>query len=149
MTRTRINWQDLLLGLFLAAVAGTTLFLTRRLAVGSAADMGPGYMPRAVALALLAFGLFFCARGLRRAGEAIEAVRLRPLLAVLAAVAVFAATAERFGLVIASVVTVAVAAFATREARPLETAVFALALAGAAVLLFVKLLGLPVPVWPR
>jgi hypothetical protein len=38
---------------------------------------------------------------------------------------------------------------ATREGRLVETAAFAIVLSGAAVLLFVKLLGLPIPIWPR
>jgi hypothetical protein len=149
MSRTRVNWQDLLFGLFLVAVSTGTLYASRLLAVGTAAEMGPGYMPRAIALGLLAFGLFFCGRGALRAGAAIEPARLRPLLAVLAAVAVFAASANRLGLVVASVATVLVAALATRESRPVETVLFALALSAAAVLLFVRVLGLPVPVWPR
>lgn len=149
MTRTRIDWQDLLFGLFLVAVAAGTLIATRKLAIGSAADMGPGYMPRVVSLGLLAFGLFFCGRGVRRAGLAIEPVQLRPLLAILAAVGIFALTAERLGLAIASVVTVILASFATREGRLHETVPFALLLSAAAVLLFIKVLALPVPVWPR
>lgn len=149
MTRSRIDWQDLLFGLFLVAVAAGTLVATRNLAIGSAADMGPGYMPRVVALALLGFGLFFSTRGIRRSGIAIEAVQARPLLAILGAVGLFALTAERLGLAIASVLTVILAGFATREGRPVETVLFALLLAGAAVLLFVKVLALPVPVWPR
>lgn len=149
MTRSRIDWQDVLFGLFLVAVAAGTLVATRNLTVGSAADMGPGYMPRVVSLGLLAFGLFFCVRGLRRAGLAIERVQMRPLLAVLGAVSVFALTAERLGLAIASVVTVILAGFATREGRLVETVLFALLLSGAAVILFIKVLALPVPVWPR
>lgn len=149
MAPSRIDWQDLLFGLFLVAVAAGTLVATRNLAVGSAADMGPGYMPRAVALGLLGFGLFFCVRGSRRAGPAIVPVQARPLLAILAAVGVFALTTQRLGLVIAAVATVVVASFATRESRLLETVLFAALLAGAAVLLFVKVLALPVPVWPR
>lgn len=149
MAPSRIDWQDLLFGLFLVAVAAGTLVATRNLAVGSAADMGPGYMPRAVALGLLGFGLFFCIRGARRAGPAIVPVQARPLFAILAAVGVFALTTQRLGLVIAAVATVLVASFATRESRPLETVLFAVLLAGAAVLLFVKVLALPVPVWPR
>ncbi|AMJ59466.1 tripartite tricarboxylate transporter TctB family protein [Bosea sp. PAMC 26642] len=149
MTRSRFDWQDLLFGLFLVAVAAGALFATRNLNVGNAADMGAGYMPRVVSLGLLAFGLFFCARGVRRAGPAIEAVQLRPLLAVLGAVGIFALTAERLGLAIASVVTVVLAGFATREGRLRESLPFALALSAAAVLLFVKVLALPVPVWPR
>lgn len=154
MTPSRIDWRDLLLGLFLVAVAAGALVATRNLNVGHAADMGAGYMPRVVSLALLGFGLFFCARSLWRAGAAlavlpIEPVQLRPLLAVLGAVGIFALTAEKLGLAIASLVTVVLASFATREGRLLETVPFALVLSGAAVLLFIKVLALPVPVWPR
>lgn len=149
MAPSRIDWQDLLFGLFLVAVAAGTLVATRNLSVGSAADMGPGYMPRVVALGLLGFGVFFSARGLRRAGIAIAPVQARPLLAVLGAVGLFALTAERLGLAIAAVITVILAGFATREGRLAETVPFALLLAGAAVLLFIKVLALPIPVWPR
>jgi len=149
MTRSRVDLQDLLFGLFLVAVAAGTLVATRKLTVGHAADMGPGYMPRVVALALLTFGLFFSGRGLFRMRLGIAPVQLRPLLAILASVGVFALTAERLGLAIASVVTVMLASFATREGRLVETVLFTVVLSGAAVLLFVKVLGLPIPVWPR
>ena len=149
MTRSRIDLQDLLFGLFLVAVATGTLVATRNLAVGHAADMGPGYMPRVVALALMGFGLFFSGRGLMRTRLGIAPVQLRPLLAILASVGVFALTAERLGLAIASVLAVILASFATREGRLVETVAFAVVLSGAAVLLFVKVLGLPIPVWPR
>jgi hypothetical protein len=111
--------------------------------------MGPGYMPRVVALMLMGFGLFFSGRGFWRMRVGIEPVQLRPLLAILASVGVFALTAERLGLAIASVAAVILASFATREGRLVETIAFAVVLSGAAVLLFVKLLGLPIPIWPR
>ncbi|KRR06025.1 hypothetical protein CQ12_02520 [Bradyrhizobium jicamae] len=149
MTRLRIDLQDLLFGLFLVAVATGTLVATRNLTVGHAADMGPGYMPRVVAFALMGFGLFFTGRGLWRMRVGIAPVQLRPLLAILASVGVFALTAERLGLAIASIVTVILASLATREGRVVETIAFAILLSGAAVLLFVKLLGLPIPIWPR
>jgi hypothetical protein len=149
MTRSRIDLQDLLFGLFLVAVAAGTLVATRNLTVGHAADMGPGYMPRVVALALMGFGLFFTGRGLCRMRVGIAPVQLRPLLAILASVGFFALTAERLGLAIASVATVILASFATREGRLVETIAFAVVLSGAAVLLFVKLLGLPISIWPR
>jgi hypothetical protein len=159
MTRSRIDWRDLLFGLFLVAVATAALVATRKLNIGHAADMGAGYMPRVVSLGLLGFGLFFCARSLWRAGLLqrspaqaalpIEPVQLRPLLAVLGAVGIFALTAEKLGLAIAAVVTVILASLATREGRLRETVPFALVLSGAAVLLFIKVLALPVPVWPR
>jgi hypothetical protein len=149
MTRSRIDLQDLLFGLFLVAVAAGTLVATRNLVIGHAADMGPGYMPRVVALMLMAFGLFFSGRGLWRMRVGIAPVQWRPLLAILASVGIFALTAERLGLAISSVAAVLLASLATREGRLVETIVFAVVLSGAAVLLFVKLLGMPIPIWPR
>jgi hypothetical protein len=149
MNARRTDWQDVLFGLFLIAVAGIALAATRNLSGGNAADMGPGYMPRAIAIMLLGFGLWFSIRGIRRPFVGIAPVRLQPLLAITASVAVFALTASRLGLALSSFAAILIASLATREARPVESVVFALALSTAAVLLFVKVLGLPVPIWPR
>ena len=148
MTRRRTDWPDLLFGLFLILVAGIALVATRNLSGGTAADMGPGYMPRAIAIGLLAFGLWFGIRGISRPYVGIAPVLLRPLLAITASVAVFALTTTRFGLALSSFAAILIASFATREARFLETVLFALALSAAAVLLFVKVLALPVQIWP-
>ena len=66
----------------------------------------------------------------------------RPLLAITASVAVFALTASRLGLALSSFAAILIASLATREVKPVESVVFALALSTAAVLLFVKVLGL-------
>jgi len=144
----RGDWPDLLFGLFLVAVSAIALAATWKLRGGTGADMGPSYMPRAVALLLLAFGLVFGLRGLRRAGTGIDRVHVRPVLVVLGAVAIFAGTVEQFGLALASLATILLAGFARREHRLWEGVVFGIALATASVLLFVKVLALPVPVWP-
>jgi len=149
MNVRRTDWQDLLFGLFLITVAGIALVATRNLSGGTAADMGPGYMPRAIAIALLAFGLWFGIRGISRPFLGIAPVLARPLLAITASVAVFALTASRLGLALSSFAAILIASLATREARPVETVLFALALSAAAVLLFIKVLALPVPIWPR
>ncbi len=149
MTGRRTDWQDLLFGLFLIAVAGIALFATRKLTIGHAADMGAGYMPRVIAIGLMGFGLWFGIRGASRPFNGIAPVRLRPLLAIAASVAVFALTASRLGLALSAFAAILIASLATREARPVETVLFALGLSAAAVLLFVKVLALPVPIWPR
>ena len=84
MNARRTDWQDLLFGLFLIAVAGIALAATRTLSGGNAADMGPGYMPRVIAIMLLGFGLWFSIRGIRRPFVGIAPVRLQPLLAITA-----------------------------------------------------------------
>lgn len=148
MTTSRIDWQDLLFGLFLIAVAGGTFAATARLAGGTAASMGPGYMPRAIAAGLLGFGLFFAARGLARPHLGISRPHLRPILGIGAAVAAFALLIETAGLAAAAFAAIVVAALASRESRPVEVVLFGLLVTAGAVLLFVKALSLPVSIWP-
>lgn len=146
---TRINWPDLLFGLFLCVVTAVVLVATRKLCFGSPADMGPGFMPRVLSIGAAGFGLVFALRSLAIGAEAVEAPKLRPILGILAAVAVFALLAAKAGLAIAAFATVVVAGLASRETRLRETTIFAVALAAGAVILFILLLDLPVPVWPR
>lgn len=148
MTQRRIDWPDLLFGLFLMAVAAGALAATARLAHGTAADMGPGYMPRAIALGLMAFGLFFAGRGCLRPFAGIARVHLRPILGIAAAVAVFALLVEEAGLAAAAFAAIVIAALASRDSRMVEVLLFGIAVSAGAVLLFVKALALPVPVWP-
>lgn len=144
----RIDWPDLLLGLFLLLVATLTLVVTRKLGVGTAANMGPGYMPRVIAIAVILFGAFFTGRGLLRSHLGIARVQLRSLIAIPLAVALFSLLVELAGLAIASLVTIVVAAWATHEFRAKEAAIFGVAIAALSVLLFVHVLSLPLPIWP-
>ena len=144
----RIDWPDLLLGLFLLLVATGTLVATRKLGVGTAANMGPGYMPRVIAIAVILFGLFFTGRGLLRSHLGIAQVHLRPLLAIPLAVALFSLLVEVAGLAVASLITILAAAYATHEVRAREAVIFGVVIAAASVLLFVKVLSLPLPIWP-
>lgn len=148
MTQRRIDWPDLLFGLFLICVAAGTFAATAKLAHGTAADMGPGYMPRAIALGLLGFGLFFAGRGLLRAHAGIARVHLRPILGIAAAVAAFSVLVESAGLALAAFAGIVIAALASRESRLVEVLVFGIGVSAGAVLLFVKALALPVPIWP-
>lgn len=143
-----VNLQDLLFGLFLIAVGIGTLVTIRKLTMGSAAEMGPGYVPRAVAVGLLAFGVVFAGRAFFAAGVRIEAPVWRSFLIVPLSVAVFALTLNALGLAFAAFGAMVAAAAASRETRWPETLLFAAALSAGAVLLFVKVLALPVPMFP-
>lgn len=143
-----VNLQDLLFGVFLIAVGIGTLVAIRKLTMGSAAEMGPGYVPRAVAIGLLAFGAAFAGRGFFATGGVISVPAWRSFLVIPLAVAVFALTLNLLGLAVAAFAAMAVAAAASRETRWRETLPFAAAMAAGAVLLFVKLLALPVPMFP-
>lgn len=145
---SRIDLRDALFGAFLIIVAGVVFYSTRNLAFGTPSDMGAGFMPRVLAGMATAFGVGFAIRGLTRAGEPIEAPQARPLACVLAAIAAFALLGLKAGIVAASIATIVIAAFGSRETKPVEIAIFALALSGASAFLFVTLLKMPMPIGP-
>lgn len=145
----RVDLRDALFGVFLILVAGVVVYATRNLSFGTPADMGPGFMPRMLAGMATAFGLTFAIRGvIRGGGEPIEPPQVRPLLCVLAAIAAFALLGLKAGLAVAAFATVLVAALGSRETRPVEIILFAVALSAASAFLFVKLLKLPMPIGP-
>jgi putative tricarboxylic transport membrane protein len=72
----------------------------------------------------------------------------RPLIAILAAIGVFAALFSSLGLIAACVGSVLVAGTATGPVRWGRLVLFGPALATFSALLFVKGLGLPLQLWP-
>lgn len=139
---------DLLAGLLLASFGGIGVWLGSGYALGTAARMGPGFFPLLVSGALLTFGLLTSVVAFV-ADEPLEGNwALRPLVLVLAAVAVFALVLRPFGLIVAIMALVGVSALGGRGSRLVETALLAIGLSGFAVLLFVKGLGISVRVWP-
>lgn len=144
----RLDLQDLYFGLFLVAVAAFVTATTWKLRIGAANNMGPGYMPRALAIGILAFGLFFIVRGLMSPHKGIEAPQWRSVFGITASVAIFGLLAVNGGLALASLATIIVAGFASRETKFVENLLFGGAMAAGTVLLFIKALNLPVSAWP-
>ena len=144
----RVDVRELAFGLFLIALALVAFASTRALSVGTAADMGPGYVPRALAWVILGFGAAFCVTGLLKAPQPFPALAWRPLVAILVSIALFAVLFSTLGLIAACVGCVLVAGTATAPVRWRQLALFGPVLAGFSALLFVKGLGLPFKLWP-
>jgi hypothetical protein len=144
----RIDVKEMAFGVFLIALALTAFAATARLSIGTAADMGPGFVPRVLAWVILGFGAVFCVTGALKAAEPLPAPPWRPLLAILAAIAVFAALFSTLGLIAACMGSVLVAGTAAGPVRWGRLVLFGPALAAFSALLFVKGLGLPFQLWP-
>ena len=71
------------------------------------------------------------------------------MLLVSAAAITFGVLIDRFGIVAAVVLCTAVASLASNITRHRETPILCLLLAAGAALIFVKGLGLAIPIWPR
>jgi len=147
--KLRGNAPDIAFGAFLILLAVVALWETRALSIGTAADMGPGYVPRALAWILMGFGLAFAASGLRGKHRSLPRFDLRSFLMVLLSLAVFALLLPKGGLALATFATLACSTFAVSDFRWRESLLFAVILTAFTVLLFVNGLGLPLAVWPR
>jgi hypothetical protein len=140
--------KELAFGVFLIALAGLAFTATRSLNVGTAADMGPGFVPRVLAWIILGFGVTFCVTALFKSAVPLPEPAWRPLAAILAAIAVFAVLFATLGLVAACIGSVLVAGTATGPVRWGRLVLFGPLLAAFSSLLFVKGLGLPFKLWP-
>lgn len=143
--RVRVS-KDLVAGLTLVAVAVIALFASRELEMGTLRSVGPGALPRALALMVLAGGLGFTVAAFVRGGEPLGRWPLRGAFFVCLALVAFALTIRTVGLAVAGPAVVLVSGAASAETRPVELIVFALVLTAACIGLFRFALGLPIPV---
>ena len=140
--------QDIAAGLFFVALGATGFALGWEYPFGTTARMGAGFVPKLLCGLLIAMGLVVAAVGLVRRAQPMAQWHLRPLILVLASVLTFGALIETGGLVPATIGMVLVAAAAALDTRWLETTILGVALAGAAMLIFVKGLGLAMKILP-
>jgi hypothetical protein len=139
---------DFYSGLLLVAVAGVALLYIRTLAIGTVLEMGPGYFPLGLALVLLGMGLCLLVKGLLVSGAPVGMFYLRPLFFILLSFAAFGVLVERAGLILAILVQVATAHFASRETTWRESSITGVALAATSAVVFVWLLKIPVELLP-
>lgn len=143
------NHSDFVSGLVLAAIGAGAMAVAQKYAMGSAFRMGPGYFPSLVGgvLTMLGFGISLRALWIDE-GHRLGKLAWRPLLLVLGGVLLFAAALGLLGLVIASILALAVSALASHEVRRIEIPILSLSGSAFSALLFVYGLGLPIKVWP-
>jgi hypothetical protein len=145
----RGNIPDLAFAAFLVALGALAFALASELTVGTAAAMGPGYVPRGLAGIIMIYGVVLGLRAAFTGPQPFPVIAWRPLLLISAAVALFAVLLPVAGLALTSLAVVICSGFAAYDVRQRENALLAVALAIFAVLLFVMVLGLPLPVWPQ
>lgn len=113
--------------------------------MGTAGRMGPGYFPTILGGLLALIGLAAMVRSFVRPGEAIGRFYLKNLALVSVAVLLFGFLMRDAGLLPAVIAVVMVSAYASPKFTWLSTLLISIGLAVFCVLVFVKLLGLPMP----
>jgi hypothetical protein len=148
----RLDDRDLWAGIVFAAVGIAALLLGRELTIGSGAEMGEGYVPRAMAIALIALGVLIAAtaawHGLGKPEARFDGMRWRPILFVTAAVLAFVAALQPLGLVAAIAASATAANFAGQPLSVRALLVLIAVLSAGVIAIFVWGLGLPLRVLP-
>jgi hypothetical protein len=144
----RVDVKELAFGLFLIALALIAFGATASLNVGTAADMGPGFVPRALAWIILAFGATFLVTAFLKVPEPVPVPAWRPLVMILASIALFAVLFSTLGLIAACIGAVLVAGAARAPVRWAQLVFAGAVIAAFSALLFVRALGLPFKLWP-
>src|SRR5262245_34162244 len=140
--------QDVGAGVFLLAVGAFAFWQSLALSAGTLTRLGPGMVPRGLAVAVALCGLLLLASGVVSRGAPLERWSIRGPALILGAAVAFALTVRPLGLVVAGPLAIIGAALASRDARWAETAIFGAIMTAFCVGLFKFALGLPIPVAP-
>ncbi|HBD89325.1 MAG TPA: tripartite tricarboxylate transporter TctB family protein [Gemmobacter sp.] len=139
---------DLLTAAIFMGFGALGLWLARGLEAGTVAQMGAAYLPRVVCILLIGVGLVIGIAALRRDAVSIEAMRLRPLAVITLAIVGFAFAATHLGFVLAALWLIIAGSLADPGGKWRTVLLLAGGLTAFGALVFVKGLGVQVPLWP-
>ena len=141
--------QDLVGGITLILLAMLAFSQVGDLKFGTASRMGPGYFPTVLAGLTGLLGVIIAGRSFVLEGPPLDRLHWRQALPILGAILAFGLAIRPLGLVIASALLFALAAFGSNDTKWRELLIVSTALIVLTVGLFVLALGLPFPLWPR
>ncbi|MDB5770587.1 MAG: putative tricarboxylic transport rane protein [Burkholderiales bacterium] len=142
------NPKDFWSGIMFLLFGLAAIVIAREYAMGSAGRMGPAYFPTALGWILVLIGGALSARSFFGSnGEAIEKFAIKELALILGAVLLFGFVVRGAGLVVAVPAIILLSAYASAKFTWKASVALAVGLTLFSVLLFVKALGLPMPVF--
>jgi hypothetical protein len=141
--------RDVVGGLVVVAIGAGFFAFGRELETGTSFRMGPGYFPTILSLLMVALGAVMTVLAWRapHQEEAFGQVPWRALALVVGAVVLFGLTLRGLGLAPVLLLVVLATAWASRYASLKSSLPLALGIAAFCALLFIKGLGLPLPLF--
>ena len=141
--------KDFWAGLMFIALGLFFLVAARNYQMGSATRMGAAYFPTVLGGLMAVLGGIIFFQSLVVKGEKVPAMSFRPLFFVALSLALFGYLLRPIGLVLALALLVVLSAFAGHEFKLKEVLLLSVVLIVLSVLVFVKALSLPFPLWPE
>jgi hypothetical protein len=140
--------RDFWAGLMFIGFGLAFALIAQNYQMGTSVRMGPAYFPTVLGGILAVIGLAILIESFALEGPKVPRFYFKPLILLVLAIVLFGILLKPLGLVLASAVLIAVGAFGGVDFRWKEVVILCVVLAIFSVLVFVKGLGLPIPVWP-
>ena len=145
------NWisspRDFWTGLIYVLLGSGAFWIALDYPLGTVGRMGPGYFPRVLALILVAIGAMALIRAFVTQSDAVSHLAWKPLLMICGAIVLYGVLVQTAGLVVALTALLMLGAAASRETRlDIKSIAGMVLLIAFCVLVFVKGLGLPIPI---
>ena len=139
--------RDVVGGVLVMAIGAGFLVFGRELEMGTSFRMGPGYFPTILSVLMILLGLTLAVIAWRRPGQedAIGTVPWLGMALVVMPVVLFGLCLRALGLLPILIVVVLATAWASRYASLKASVLLAVGIATFCSLLFIKALGLPLP----
>lgn len=137
--------SDFWSGIIYIAFGVTALVAARDYGMGTALRMGPGYFPTMLAWILTGIGVISAIRGLRGQGEPVTRLSLRGICFIALPIVLFATLLRGAGLLVALPLLIIISAHASAHFNWLRTLLLAAGLTAFCSLVFIKGLGIPMP----
>jgi len=116
--------------------------------LGTAHRMGPGYFPAVLGGVLTVLGVLVLLESVVVEGPKVATLHFRPLLLISVGLVVYGYSLQYLGLMVATAILVFISAAGGHEFKWKEVALLSAVLIAFSVLVFVKGLALPFPIWP-
>ena len=120
LLRALLDRNEFLSGLFVLVIGGICLAAVGDLEIGTAQEMGPGYVPRMLSLVLVGLGILICIVALVSDSDPVEKPKWKPITLVTIGIVCFALLFERAGLIPALIVLILIASLANEEFKLIE-----------------------------
>ncbi|HWT70660.1 MAG TPA: tripartite tricarboxylate transporter TctB family protein [Oxalicibacterium sp.] len=138
--------KDFWTGIIFLIVGLAAVIIGRNYPMGTAGRMGPAYFPTVLGGLLALIGLAAAIRSFLHDGEPIGKFALKETALIIGAVLLFGFLIRGGGMIVAVIAIVLLSARASCKFKWRYSVPLAVGLAAFAVLVFVKLLGLPIPI---
>lgn len=140
--------QDFWAGLMFIAFGIFFVVVARNYQMGTAVRMGPGYFPTMLGGLLVFLGAIVLFTSLTVKGASVPKMSFKPIFFISFGLILFGYLLKPLGFIAAVVILVFVSAFGGHEFRAKEVSILTVVLVIFSVLVFVKGLTLPFPLWP-